>query len=62
MTFTVSGVTASQYLRLRGTNLPASLPFETDASGNPLSDLFTNEGDTSKLRVPCTTVGTTANG
>ena len=32
----------SQYLRLRGTNLPASVPFETDADGNPLADLWTN--------------------
>jgi len=33
------------------------VPFETDASGNPLPDLFTNAQDTSKLRIPCTTVG-----
>jgi hypothetical protein len=58
MTYTVSGVTASQYLRLRGTNLPASVPWETDASGNPLSDLYTNASDTTKLKIPCTTVGT----
>ena len=58
MTFTVSGVTASQYLRLRGTNIPASVPFETDANGNPLSDSYTNAADTSRLRIPCTTTGT----
>ena len=28
----------SQYVRLRGTNLPAATPFETDAKGNPLND------------------------
>ncbi len=56
MTYTAT-VTQSQYFRLRGTNLPASVPFETDASGNPLSDLYTNSGDESKLRIPCTTVG-----
>jgi hypothetical protein len=58
MTYTISGVTASQYVRLRGTNLPASVPFETDSNGNPLSDLYTNASDTTKLRIPCTTVGT----
>ncbi|MES9942187.1 MAG: hypothetical protein ABW104_18180 [Candidatus Thiodiazotropha sp. 6PLUC2] len=26
------------YFRLRGTNLPADVPFETDAEGNPLAD------------------------
>jgi hypothetical protein len=26
------------YFRLRGTNLPANVPFETDAEGNPLAD------------------------
>ena len=31
-------------MRLRGTNLPPSVPFETDASGNPLPDLWTNAG------------------
>jgi hypothetical protein len=62
----------SQYLRLRGTNLPASVPFETDADGNPLADLWTNAtginptlpGSTDgvpaggNLRIPCATVGT----
>jgi hypothetical protein len=59
MTYTLNNVTQSQYVRLRGSNLPPSVPFETDASGNPLSDLFTNASDTTKLRIPCTTVGTT---
>ena len=36
------GGAASQYVRLRGTNLPPAVPFETDASGNPLADVFTN--------------------
>jgi hypothetical protein len=38
MSYRVSGVKASQYFRLRGTNLPANLPYETDANGNPLKD------------------------
>lgn len=54
MAFKVPAVTASQYLRLRGTNIPAAVPFETDANGNPLSDVFTNANDTSRLRIPCT--------
>lgn len=47
MTFRIPAVQVSQYLRLRGTNLPASVPFETDAAGNPLLD-FGLDG-----RVPC---------
>ncbi|MDH0866793.1 hypothetical protein [Mitsuaria sp. GD03876] len=58
MSYRIPAVTASQYVRLRGTNLPVSVPFETDGSGNPMADLFTNANDTSKLRIPCTTVGT----
>lgn len=38
MTYRIPAVKVSQYLRLRGTNLPAATPFETDASGNPLLD------------------------
>jgi hypothetical protein len=70
MTFRLKDVTASQYLRLRGTNLPPSVPYETDASGNPLSDLWTNTGEiafknqsgiefptNAMLRIPCKTVG-----
>jgi hypothetical protein len=70
MTFRIKGVTGSQYLRLRGTNLPAAVPFETDAQGNPLSDLWTNTGSinfknsgavefptNAMLRIPCTTAG-----
>ncbi|MGM9491393.1 hypothetical protein [Ideonella sp. YS5] len=58
MSYRIPAVTASQYVRLRGSNMPAAVPFETDASGNPLSDLFTNANDPSKLMIPCTTVGT----
>ena len=42
MTFKIENVKQSQYIRLRGTNMPANVPFETDANGNPLADLFTN--------------------
>ena len=38
MTYRISAVNASQYVRLRGTNLPVATPYETDASGNPLLD------------------------
>jgi hypothetical protein len=70
MTFRLTDVTASQYLRLRGSNLPPSVPYETDASGNPLSDLWTNTGEIASknanaiefptnamLRIPCKAVG-----
>ncbi|MFC4309296.1 hypothetical protein ACFPN2_09410 [Steroidobacter flavus] len=57
--FRLSGVKATQYLRLRGSNLPASVPYETDADGNPLADIYTNASDPSKLRIPCTTQLTT---
>ena len=53
--FRIASVQDSQYLRLRGTNLPASVPYETDADGNPLADVYTNAGDTTMLRIPCTT-------
>jgi hypothetical protein len=41
----------SMYFRLRGTNLPAGVPYETDAEGNPLADseaeenLYDMDGD-----------------
>ena len=38
MSYRIPAVKVSQYVRLRGTNLPAATPFETDASGNPLND------------------------
>jgi hypothetical protein len=56
MTYRIPAVSASQYVRLRGTNLPAAVPYETDASGNPLADVYTNRNDTTMLRIPCTTV------
>ncbi|MEI9938690.1 MAG: hypothetical protein WDO69_15840 [Pseudomonadota bacterium] len=56
MTFRIPAVTASQYVRLRGTNMPPAVPFETDGSGNPLSDVYTNANDQTRLRIPCTTV------
>ncbi len=55
MTFRIPAVTASQYVRVRGTNMPAAVPFETDASGNPLADVYTNANDTTRLTIPCTT-------
>jgi len=48
VTFRLSDLKASQYLRLRGSNLPAAVPYETDAEGNPLADLFTNAAAVAK--------------
>lgn len=48
MTYRIPAAKVSQYLRLRGSNLPAAVPFETDASGNPLLD-FGADG-----KIPCT--------
>ena len=59
MTFTIPALTASQYVRLRGTNMPPAVPFETDANGNPLADVYTNANDLTRLAIPCTTAGTT---
>ncbi len=56
MTYRIPAVAASQYVRLRGTNMPPSVPFETDANGNPLSDLYTNANDVTKLSILCTTL------
>ena len=53
MSFRIPAVTASQYVRLRGSNLPANVPYETDANGNPLADIFTNAGNPANLRIPC---------
>jgi hypothetical protein len=71
MSFRIPAVTDSQYLRVRGSNLPPAVPFETDAQGNPLSDLWTNVAAVRSknsntvefpagtfLRIPCTTAGT----
>jgi hypothetical protein len=57
VTTTVAG-TNSRYVRLRGTNMPVSTPYETDADGNPLSDFFTNAQTPANLTIPCTTTGT----
>ena len=55
MSYRVSNVTNSQYFRLRGTNLPAATPFETDANGNPLLDFTANPSDTTVAgKIPCT--------
>lgn len=73
MVFRMGPVNSSQYLRLRGTNLPAAVPYETDADGNPLPDIYTNAAAVNpsvpggadgmpanaNLRIPCTSVGTT---
>ena len=37
-TYRIPAVKLSQYVRLRGSNLPPSVPFETDADGNPIKD------------------------
>jgi hypothetical protein len=47
MSYRMPAVKVSQYLRLRGTNLPVSTPFETDANGSPLLD-FGSDG-----KIPC---------
>ena len=39
MTYIIRNVQSDQYIRVRGTNMPVATPNETDASGNPLSDL-----------------------
>lgn len=59
MSYRIPAVSASQYIRLRGTNLPPSTPWETDSAGNPLADLATNGASHSGtfLKIPCTTTG-----
>lgn len=61
MVFRIPAVQASQYVRLRGSNLPASVPSETDANGNPLADVYTNAGSNNRayapLSIPCTATG-----
>jgi hypothetical protein len=54
MVFRIPAVQASQYLRLRGTNLPPSTPWETDGDGNPLPDLATNAAAVSKTSTVAT--------
>lgn len=61
MVFRIPAVSASQYIRLRGTNLPAGVPYETDANGNPLSDVYTNDSADNRavapMTIPCTVTG-----
>jgi hypothetical protein len=57
MAYRIPAVTSSQYIRLRGTNLPASVPNETDANGNPLPDLATNASGPANLRIKCDDAG-----
>jgi hypothetical protein len=45
MSYKVPAAKVSQYFRLRGTNLPASTPGETDPNGNPLLDFVSNPSD-----------------
>ncbi|HEY1225725.1 MAG TPA: hypothetical protein VGF26_00245 [Ramlibacter sp.] len=55
MSYKVSNVTASQYFRLRGSNLPPATPNETDADGNPILDFKVSPNDQSVAgTVPCT--------
>ena len=61
MSYRIPAVSASQYVRLRGSNMPASVPFETDASGNPLADVYTNGGNPAMLKIACTAVHSTGN-
>lgn len=57
MTFRIPAVKASQYIRLRGTNMPPSVPYETDGNGNPLADLVTNASNPANLAIPCYDAG-----
>ena len=52
MTYRIPAVAVSQYVRLRGSNLPAAVPNETDAAGNPLAD--SRPSDPVAKLVPCT--------
>jgi hypothetical protein len=55
MSYIVPAAAASQYFRLRGSNLPASVPGETDANGNPLLDFGSSPADSTLAgTIPCT--------
>jgi hypothetical protein len=55
MSYIVPAAAASQYFRLRGSNLPASVPGETDADGNPLLDFGSSPADSTLAgTIPCT--------
>ncbi len=43
ITYTIKNVDKDMYFRLRGTNVPAGTPFETDAEGNPLLDTLATQ-------------------
>ncbi len=48
MSFVISGVQKSIYLRLRGTNLAPNTPNETDKDGNPLKDELAGQNNKAK--------------
>jgi hypothetical protein len=48
MIYRIRTVKDSQYVRLRGTNLPPAVPYETDTNGNPLLDA------NALGKIPCT--------
>jgi hypothetical protein len=48
MSYRIDNISADQYVRLRGTNLPAAVPYETDSVGNPLLDFG------AQRKIPCT--------
>lgn len=55
MSYHAGRAKSSQYFRLRGTNLPAAVPYETDADGNPILDYEVAPFDQAVPgRVPCT--------
>ncbi|MFS8035460.1 hypothetical protein ACI7BZ_00590 [Xanthobacter sp. AM11] len=53
MVVTIPNVQNNMYVRVRGSNLPASVPAETDAEGNPLND-WDPENTAQGPFVPCT--------
>lgn len=52
MTVTIPNVQNNMYIRVRGSNLPAAVPAETDAQGNPLNDWDPENADQGPF-VPC---------
>ncbi len=48
ITYTVKNVNKDMYFRLRGTNLAANTPNETDADGNPLADELVGDNNATK--------------
>ena len=41
--YTIKDLDKDMYFRLRGTNVPAGTPFETDEDGNPLLDTLATQ-------------------